>query len=501
MTTENPLQNKTFKSIDRFFEFIFKIGEVIFQYITILFEVIGQIGNIGITAFFKYIVGFIIGIIKSIEKILIRIFSIFKPLNKIFEWFFTFVYKIVYKAYDMFFEVIKPIIMQFDNTSQYIIGFFIFLACSVYFFVYNKNEDITEGKKTDAINTLQTINIFQYLQFSAFFGKIYSVIKYVFKFFAIIVYSIIIGLFSSINIYEIFKKSNIDLNNYLQKNLAPESNFKMIIFILLYFPFFIFRVLYTFISSSWEIFYNKLSNFFSKPILEEEGNIFTKIIKPVIEFINKIYNNIQNHLNIIWEMPQISFLYVIISCVVYMVFLYQLYFWGSDDITKISGNNHLYYFFIISYFFFIAPLVYTLLKIPNQAFMGLIILTLSSISLLLMYVANYYINYHKSVGVDETPEQQSDRNTYNTLFVIYSAIIVFFVNFKILRPNFDKSTILFYILLNLFFIVALIGYSVSYKIKLTNRINKAATNTETPPPNVINSILKPEMTTFETARV
>jgi len=252
--------------------------------------------------------------------------------------------------------------------------------------------------------------------------------------------------------------------------------------------------------------YKKMSNF-SDPIIEgkdetEKENNNTKLlyklfetIAPVIEIIKKIYNQIYSHFNL-WDLSSLRFAYVIISCLIYVLFLYKLYFWGSDDLTKIAGNNHLYYYFIVTYLLFIGPIVYILLKLPQQSFTGLMILAFSFISLLLMYVSNYYMNYNKSVGMEETPEQESDRNTYNMLFVMYSAIIVFFVNFKILKPNFDESTILLYTLLNVFFIAVLIGYSISYKIKLTNRLNKKAQEYEPPPPNAINAILKPEMTTY-----
>jgi len=275
--------------------------------------------------------------------------------------------------------------------------------------------------------------------------------------------------------------------------------------LIVYVPFSILVCLYNFGGSFLKIFHAKLSNY-SGPIMDDTLTS-TKIIKdtirniidtikPVIDFIKYYYDLVYRHFNSIWDMSWVSFIYLIVSGILYVGFLYKLYFWGSDDLTKIAGDNHLYYYFVISYLFFILPTVYTLLKLPQQSYQGLIMMAFSFVSMLVMYVSNYYMNYRKSVGMDETAEQQSDRNTYNMLFVIYSAVIVFFVNFKLLRPNFDQSTILLYTLLNLCFIAALIGYSISYKIKLTNRLNKAAQPPATPPPNAENGILTPDMTAY-----
>lgn len=489
---ENPLQNKTLQSIDSLFGFIFKIGEIIFDYITILFEVIGQIGNFGINSFFKYIIGFFASIFKIFENITVYLFSFLNPFKGLFKWLFDYVNYI----YNLCIEVIKPLTTQYDNIdniSQYIIGFFIFLSCSVYYFVYKKNEN---NKKVDTAATTarknkEAIIFLEYLQFSRVFGKIFSVIKGVFRFFAIVVYSIFIGFFSICP----------TLLDYYKK-YGETSNF--IYFIVKCIIMFFYSI-YVFVTSTYEMLYKKLTHF-NDPILEEGKDstdiifiFFELILLPIIEIIKKYYDQIYSHFNLwdLWDFSQYRFAYVIISSFVYVLFLYKLYFWGSDDLTKIAGNNHLYYYFVMSYLLFIGPIVYILLTLPQQSFTGLIILAFSFISLLLMYVSNYYMNYNKSVGMNETPEQESDRNTYNMLFVMYSAIIVFFVNIKILKPNFDQSTILFYTLLNLFFIAVLIGYSISYKIKLTNRINKKAQQYEPPPPsNAIKAILTPEMTSY-----
>jgi len=513
MTTpkENPLQNKTLKTIDSLFGFIFKIGEVLFDYVTILFEVIGQIGNIGINVFFKYIFGFFASIFKLFEKLLSKIFSFFLLLLKPFNGLFKFLYNFANDVYNMFFEILKQIIIQFDNITQYIIGFFIFLVCTVYYFVYKKDEK----EDTNARNNENATNFLEFLKFSSVFGfiyniikggfsKIFNMIKTIIRLFAIIFYSIFVGITSiGINM-AFFKKIKTDIDTYINEKILDHPFIRFIGYILFYIPCMLSIVLYRFITSTWNMFYEKISHF-NDPIMENKNgdengatkliSDFFKKIAPIIEFIKNIYNQIRSHFNI-WDLSRFSFAYVIISSFIYILFLYKLYFWGSDDLTKIAGDNHLYYYFIMTYLLFIGPIVYILLKLPQQSFTGLIILAFSSISLLLMYVSNYYINYNKSVGMDETPEQESDRNTYNMLFVIYSAIVVFFVNFKILKPNFDQSTILWYTLFNLFFIVALIGYSVSYKIKLTNRLNKKAQKYEIPSSNNIKNVFIPETTSY-----
>lgn len=491
----DPLKNKTFQAVDSFFGFIFKIGEIIFDYIVILFEVFGQIGNLGIKAFFKYIIGFFTAILKFFEKTVV---TILKKIYKPFKGLFVFLWNLFYKIYRAFIEILQPFLEQFDNVTQYVIGFFIFVTCSVYYFLYRKNEDdaATAGKNAESINILEGLTL------SSVLGKIYNTVWWFFKIIPILIYCVLIGLFSiepRKTINEIFVDNKIELQ--------PQQNVftTLIVIIIVIIPLFIINCLYKFGSSFLKIFHAKLSNY-SGPIIDDTLvstktkdailGVILKYVTPIIEFIKYYYDLVYRHFNSIWDMSWVSFIYLIVSGILYVGFLYKLYFWGSDDLTKIAGDNHLYYYFVTSYLFFILPTVYTLLKLPQQSYQGLVIMAFSFISMLVMYVSNYYMNYRKSVSMDETAEQQSDRNTYNMLFVIYSAVIVFFVNFKLLRPNFDQSTILLYTLLNLCFIAALIGYSISYKIKLTNRLNKAAQPPATPPPNAENGVLTPDMTAY-----
>ena len=491
MTT---VQNKTLQAADGFFNFIFKIGEAIFYYIVVLFEAIGQIGNFGIKNFLIYIVGFFAAIISIFEIIISGLFStILSPLKKLVLWAAPLLYK-------LFAEVIRPFFTETSSLSQYITGFVVFLSGTVYYFLYRKNEDeaATAGKTAEAIKILEGI------EFGSVWGKIGGVFRTAFKYILIVAYSLFIGLFSmkllstAKESYTTIEETSNDLKD-LRPILAKVVFVFGLIFVLI--PMTLFGWISNFVFGFLGMYSEKMRNF-DGPILDENNTVsviltkFMGYISKVVEFFKYYFDIFYEHFATVKNMTWLSMAYVILSSFVYVGLLYKLYFWGSDPITRAAGENHMYYYLIASYLFFIGPLVYLLLKLPQQSLNGLILMSVAFISMLVMYVSNYYMNYRKSVGMEETPEQESDRNTYNMLFVIYSAIIVFFVNFKILSPSFNtsSSSIFLYTLLNLCFIAALIGYSVSYKIKLTNRLNKAATPPPTPPPPQENGVLTPEMT-------
>lgn len=480
---------KTLQAADGFFNFIFKIGEALFYYIVILFEIIGQIGNFGIKNFLVYIVGFFATIVWVIEKIFSALFA---PFKKTVNTIWKFIYK-------LFGRVLQTFFTETSALTQYITGFVVFLSIAVYYFLYRKNEDeaATEGK------TAQALKILEGFEFGAIWGTIWRFFARTFKTAAIVVYSLFIGLLS-MELYTTMKDS---YNWILNKSKEHEDN-KFVSNMIFYFgllfvflPMTIYGWLSKFVFAFFAMYREKMRNF-DAPILDESRGGVSAFLYKIFNFIAKIaaffkyyFDIVYNHFAAVRKMSWLSYMYVILSGFVYIGLLYKLYFWGGDAITAAAGENHLYYYLIASYLFFIGPLIYLLLKLPQQSLNGLILVSVAFISMLVMYVSNYYMNYRKSVGMEETPEQESDRNTYNILFVIYSAIIVFFVNFKILSPEFNQSSILLYTLLNLCFICALIGYSVSYKIKLTNRLNKAAVKTPTPPPKTENGVLTTDMTT------
>jgi hypothetical protein len=92
-----------------------------------------------------------------------------------------------------------------------------------------------------------------------------------------------------------------------------------------------------------------------------------------------------------------------------------------------------------------------------------------------MYITQTAMN--KNTIYQTTPEQMSDKTVFNILFFVYSAIVVFYINVKLMSPEFNPVNMFYYIIMHAMFIAALVYYSVSYKLKLRNRIEKSSNPT------------------------
>lgn len=470
MTTESSTNNNTLQKTDLFFSFIFKIGEIIYYYIVILFQVIFNIGFGFFKFFLKYIFGFFKYLFSFVENIFTVLFStVLLPFKIIFLWFF----KNLYILFNIF---IKPLFNINNVIKNYILGFIIFLILIVYYNFYNKYKDTADFNKSQ-------LNIFTII-----FSFFYNTGSIIFKTFSILAISILLSLLQS------YKEIKTNFNN-----LENPSTFNKIFYVI---QIIFGGEIYYFFKNYLINIYNKFNNFNTNIIDNNVMNLFYyfyqfSIVRYLYNFILKCYSFFINLLQIIFEhftsifdMTLINFIYIIFTILLFLGILYKLY------IDKEDNNYNFYYYLFFSYIIFIIPFINILFNHASHIFKFIILcFSIVFISLLNMVISSYYINSHKILGENETEKQYSDKIIYNTIFIFYIIVIIFFINFKILSKdtliNITSKNIIIFSVLNILFMIYLLVYSINYKNKLTNRINKQSLQKEISPDNT-NAILKNE---------
>jgi hypothetical protein len=183
--------------------------------------------------------------------------------------------------------------------------------------------------------------------------------------------------------------------------------------------------------------------------------------KTAIEWLNTA----ARHFAAFRGMDIMSSFYILFSSIFFICLMFYMYY-------KQSQQSY-YLFLLVALALFIAPTVQHIWRngaqIQNSA-AKLILVFGSVISLLLMHITHSFMESSERFNI--LKEQQGDRTIFDIIFVFFSAILVFYVNFTLLRPNFSNPDMLnFIMLIHFVFIMGMLIYAIAFKIKLRNRLD------------------------------
>lgn len=478
------------KYIFAFFSYLYSLLIVLYEYFSVFFSV------------FQAILIQIKNIIWTIlTEIYNKVYVIFKFLYDIFIYpIFYPIYKLIRPIIKTFFENIKKIIVDFvtpfleNQIYWYILGFFIYIIGVVYF-----NSDKTQATKSFTNdNPYSFFNYLNPLNWIRSIGKFF----YIFIFTIMFLFYSFFYTFSSSDtysdLYNNFDKALRNIVIYIAASLSIIAFIYMIgdqntlknmkfktTFIILFCIFFFFGM---FFDKVVEIFFNTggnffvlIQNFFSRGELfpKDEPNPLNnkiteimddinKVFLPITSFIEDLFKKLNQNFSIITTMDIPHIMYVITSFILLLIYLFYSFIHPEH-----TFNLYLFVFFL--FIFFISPIFYRLNSNPFDIVKSVIVLGLGIVSMFTMYVTQTSMG--KNTVYQSTPEQHSDKTIFNILFLVYSAIIVFFINIQLLSQNYNPQKLSLYILVHAIFIIFLVYYSTSYKMKLRNRILKSADTT------------------------
>jgi hypothetical protein len=456
-TTTNKPQKKH-NSTELLTYYVTKTADVIFLYFVVLIDTISSVCSYILFSIFNFFWEILSKIAHIFE---ITIYNIFiKPIWKLLKVVLgDVVYKSLYSLKDFSREIWVTFLQ--NDIYKYLLVFFTYITVVVYF-AHSKlggaappaTAEEESAVKTGILNLLGYLNIFKLI--SALGSILYKLI-----------YAIMEGF------------ANIDKTDQPEKYTGWGKNAKR----------------------AWDVFNSlpnktgwgkdgKLATFviglyhliavyfvnFATTIYERF--VTTKPTEPIaaLQWITNIMTYISGaiteHFNMVKFMDILSIIYTIFSSFAFIIFLCYIYF--QHD------NKNMYSVLGGVYLLFMLPTIYRLITYKTNIINGFMLMALSTVTILLMYITHNFMKTNDKFNT--TPDQQRYKTMYDTLFIIYSAFLVFFVNIRTLSSKFVEGDMRIFIMAQYSFLIVLLCYSVYFQVNLRNRINKSAVTDITTPP-------------------
>lgn len=492
-------------SADFFTVYISKLLDITYQYFSIFFGTIFEtLGTI-----FGEFVHFFVGIFTDIFKILKK--TILDFLDKfVFPYSLYPVWNVLKKVFFAIFENLTKLLTDIfgpifrDGTYKYVLAFFIYLIAIIF---YNSSSKPTSGAASfeipaaaaaipkeaagdkNAAGILSWINPISWL---LYFGKFIFIFIYTIIF-AFVYFGVTITNPNSFSrfawrvvkffpLYLIFWFiSYLLIMTFLSDKITLKNIYILVpIIVGVVFIYEIFDVVQATIGRLIALIFN----FFVRPkdpiidtgasppgalgdvmrVVNETMIAFGEFIKVFTDWFEEKMKFMKEHFTGIGLMESAEFVYILASSLVFIAFLFFMYFYQNT--TKI------YNFMMFAYVLFMLPMIYKAFQYNTDVLKNIVAFVVGIISILIMYITNF--NMKKNDKYQPTPEQDGDKTVFNILFIVYSAVLVFFVNVRLLSPNFKESALFLYSLVHVLFLIGLIAYSINYKTKLRNRIDKSS---------------------------
>jgi hypothetical protein len=489
---------------DFFTKYIAQLIIILYEYVILFFVVIFNLFSTIFTALYKALLTIIGTSIYKLLKILYE--KIWMPIYKGLVWpLFRFAFPFLAGIWDNFkgfFQETFGWLLE-NNMYMYVSGFMIYLFSIIY---YNSDAapvtgavGMSEKKAAPGSGWLGYINP---LNWAYYTGKFF----FIFLFAAIFLITTIFKTIKSgefahpiRNIGNPDMKTRIDIGFYVilligyilsMVYLIKGRKFIYLILLLLLVGLLFIRdtvfksifdmfsiikiLLWQFITNPSKPFFgneSEIDSLFKASGLGDITDSATKFFTPAFSTASAIAAFFSDHFMRIWFTDTAEFTFLITSSILFILYLAYAYF--------NPRNQNTYYLAFTLYVLFMAPMFY---KMRGGADMTKTVLLFLGgiISIIMLYIGNDAMS--KSKNYDPTPEQQSNKNIYNILFLVYSAILVLFVNIRLLSPQYKESSSFLYIIVHAVFILALLCYSVSYTMKLRNRISKTGVGVDSSTP-------------------
>lgn len=210
----------------------------------------------------------------------------------------------------------------------------------------------------------------------------------------------------------------------------------------------------------------------------ESGYIFSMTFLWICAYIQRFFTEgAGRYIMDLLLMSGLSIMFFVTCLVIFCGFLYYVY---SNTYEK-----QIYDYFTLFYVIVMLPTLYKIFTGVDNTdgtgggtlYKGIIAFALGMVSLIIMYYS-----YNFTLKMDDyspTPEQMTSKTYFDVLFLIYIAFVAFFVNVRLLSSSFDMARLDMFINTYFVFLIAILYYAVSYKVKLRNRIDKAPGEVDT----------------------
>lgn len=472
---------------DRTTAFFISFFHILFTY----FSTVLQTLSTSIFDIIKGVYNVIVKIVKGIYKTLKAIYNV---LNKYIFNFIPFFYAIKPtiqilwgNAVKLFRDTFDPILNS--SITKYFIAFLVYIIAVVFMLTPKTSTPVS----TEPNKMLEGSATWEFLKKLDYYLNPFGWLKYFGRILFIILYGIVFGI---IYFYIIMKdgKTWDVISQRLQGNavfyfllfifcffgyLIAESGALKLFILFLSFVVFFWSELGTIFSNSWKNMSQMFTKFYHRPDLDvmsnetavrgvsstimESVNSFImylyRFIQPIFDLIQFIIDELKKHFSKVLDFGVYDKIFLFFTSFAYFIFLYYAYY-------NFESTNLYLYIIPLIVCFMVPTLMRLFDKLKSFGLLSVIIT-----SILIVYITNTSMD--RNEVFQSTTSQKSDKNIYNTVMMIYSAIIVFFINIQVLAPGFKPEYTKLVFIIHILFIIVLMYFAISYKSKLRNRIEQS----------------------------